>query len=106
MIVAGENVIKGLPRPRPPTTASNPPVLAERAVASTAPILQTPDPTGSEHEQQIRPAGFDQPFHQAIARMSGGLSPLALQPSASGFSADPGVVAKCVDRGAGRLQAP
>jgi len=78
MIVAGENVIKGLPRPRPPTTASNPPVLAERAVASTAPILQTPDPTGSEHEQQIRPAGFDQPFHQAIARMSGGLSPLAL----------------------------
>jgi polyhydroxyalkanoate synthase subunit PhaC len=80
MTLAGNNATDRLYNPpsRPQTTVSNPPVLAEPAVASTTPMLQTPGPAGAVPEQPIWLAGLDQPFHQAIAHMSGGLSPLAL----------------------------
>jgi polyhydroxyalkanoate synthase len=80
MIMDGDNVMKELREPlaRPLTTVSNPPLLAEPAVEAAAPTLQTPAPLGASREQQIWHAGLDQPFHQAIARMTGGLSPLAL----------------------------
>ena len=76
----GDHVTKALREPpfRLVTAASNPSVLAEPAMASTAPTLQTPGPAGAAPESPIWHAGLDQPFHQAIARMSGGLSPLAL----------------------------
>ncbi|WP_424595661.1 PHA/PHB synthase family protein [Bradyrhizobium sp.] len=78
--MAGENVVDRLRKPssRPQTTDSNLPVVIELAKESTALTSQTPGPASAAHEQPIWLAGLDQPFHQAIARVSGGLSPLAL----------------------------
>lgn len=80
MTMAGENVVDRLRKPssRPQTTDSNLPVVIELAKESTALTSQTPGPASAAHEQPIWLAGLDQPFHQAIARVSGGLSPLAL----------------------------
>jgi polyhydroxyalkanoate synthase len=80
LIMDGDNVMKELREPlaRPLTTASNPHVLAEPAVASAVPASQSQGSLCAAREPQIWHAGLDQPFHQAIARMSGGLSPLAL----------------------------
>ncbi len=77
--VVGEDVIKGLAEPPSrPSAASIRPVLPEPIVTSTASPLQRLEPAGAAPEQPIWLTGLDQPFHQAIARMSGGLSPLAL----------------------------
>jgi polyhydroxyalkanoate synthase len=78
MIVAGDIIMKELREPprRPLTTASNLFVLDETAVVS--PVPTSPEPVGAARKRHIEHAGLDQPFHQAIARMSGGLSPPAL----------------------------
>ena len=78
-IVAGDNIMRELREPLARLTpASSPPLPAKPDVAHVAPVSQTPGPVFGAQEQQIWHAGLDQPFHQAIARMSGGLSPLAL----------------------------
>jgi Poly-beta-hydroxybutyrate polymerase N terminal len=64
--------------------------LREPAVVSTVPTSQTPGPTGAAREPEIWRAGLDQPFHQAIARLSGGLSPLALSQASGGTMRPPG----------------
>lgn len=78
--MAGDSIRKGSRKPssRRPTAASRPPVLTEPAIEITAPASPTPAPVGAAREQQIWAAGLDQPFHEVIARLSGGLSPLAL----------------------------
>ncbi len=78
--MVGENVVDRMlePSSRPQTTASNPPVLIEPAKESTAATGRTSASMGAAREPQIWLTGLDQPFHQAIARMSGSLSPLAL----------------------------
>ena len=81
MTIASESVIAdGLLKPtfRPQTTSFDPPILIEPAKESPAPTARTPSPVGTGPEPPIWLTGLDQPFHQAISRISGGLSPLAL----------------------------
>lgn len=52
--------------------------LTAAAVTDAVSSSPTPAPSSAGREQQGCPPGLDQPFHQAISSLSGGLSPLAL----------------------------
>ncbi len=78
--MGGDNLIEASLRPvsRLPAAPAKSPASAAPAAESAEPASQMPAPVGAVREQQIWQTGFDQPFHEAIARLSGGLSPLAL----------------------------